>query len=62
MNKQSSMFDEPPAAPPVRHAADKETPAAAEALTVAENESSGDVRATPAPVWDWLSSYVSGKG
>jgi|GEM_PF-1586278 len=60
MSKQSSIFDDPPAAPPVRHAADKEPPAAAEALSVTENTVDGDVRATP--VYDWLADYVSGKG
>jgi len=58
--QQSSIFDEPPVAPPVRHAADKEPPVAAEALSVAESAPSGDVRAA-APVWDWLSSYISGR-
>ena len=59
--QQSTIFDDdPPVAPPVRHAADKETPAAAEALSVAENALDGDVRVTP--VFDWLADYVSGKG
>jgi len=65
VNKQSTIFDDdPPAAPPAAWrtggAADKETPAAAEALSVAESAPSGDVRA--APVYDWLADYVSGKG
>jgi len=53
------MFDEPPVTPPVRHAAEKEPPAAAEGLSVAESAVDGDVGV--APVWDWLSSYVEGK-
>ena len=58
MNKQSSIFDEPPAAPPVRQAVDKETPAAAEALSVAEKGLDGDVCA---PVWaDVLADYFGG--
>ena len=60
MNKQTSIFDDPPAAPPVRHATETDTPAAAERLSVAENAASGDVGVSP--VWDWLSSYVEGKG
>jgi len=60
--QQSTIFDDdPPVAPPVRHAADKETPAAAESMSVAENALDGDVRVA-VPVWDWLSSYVEGKG
>ncbi len=51
-------FDDPPAAPPVRHTADKEPPVAAERLSVAENPPSADVRV--APVFDWLADYIGG--
>jgi len=58
--KQSTIFDDdPPATPPVRHATDKEPPAAAERLSVAESAADGDVRA--APVWaDVLADFFSG--
>ncbi len=60
MNKQSSMFDDdPPATPPVRHAVDKETPTAAERLSVADKGLDDDVRVTP--VWaDVLADYFGG--
>jgi len=57
--QQPSLFDEPPAAPPVRQAADKEPPAAAEALSVATGAVTGDVRV--ATVWaDVLADFFSG--
>jgi len=54
------MFDDdPPATPPVRHAVDKETPTAAERLSVADKGLDDDVRVTP--VWaDVLADYFGG--
>ncbi len=59
-HEQPSLFDEPPAAPPVRHAAEQETPVAAEALRMADGAVDGDV-CVSAPVFDWLTDYVSGR-
>ena len=57
--QQPSLFDEPPATPPVRHAAEQETPAAVEALRMAESAATGDVR--PTPVWaDVMADFFSG--
>ena len=59
--QQSTIFDDdPPVAPPVRHATDKETPAAAEALSVAAGVVDGDVRVAAALWADVLADFFSG--